>query len=138
MIEQGADDFGGMVTSIPSPGPALSDPTGATPLADAALWVQHALLGTTATSVAVIAIAATGFLALTGRIDLRRGATTVVGCFILFAAPAMAAALIDLWSVRAPPARSVPGPGLDPAIPPAPPPPPSVYDPYAGASVGRR
>jgi len=44
------------------------------------------LLGTFATVAAVIAIAAVGFMMLTGRINWRHGAVVVLGCFILFGA----------------------------------------------------
>lgn len=44
------------------------------------------MLGTFATVAAVIAIAAVGFMMLTGRINWRHGAVVVLGCFILFGA----------------------------------------------------
>jgi type IV secretory pathway VirB2 component (pilin) len=42
-------------------------------------WLQGTLLGTVATTIAVIAVASMGFLMLAGRIDWRRGVTVVVG-----------------------------------------------------------
>jgi type IV secretion system protein VirB2 len=39
-----------------------------------------------ATAVAVIAVAAIGFMMLTGRINWRYGATVVLGLFVLFGA----------------------------------------------------
>jgi type IV secretion system protein VirB2 len=49
-------------------------------------WLEGTLLGTIATTVAVIAVASVGFLMLTGRINWRYGATVILGCFILFGA----------------------------------------------------
>jgi type IV secretion system protein VirB2 len=49
-------------------------------------WLQHTLLGTVATVVAIIAVASVGFLMLTGRMNWRYGATVILGCFILFGA----------------------------------------------------
>lgn len=37
-----------------------------------------------ATSIAVIAVASIGLLMLSGRVRMRRGATVILGCFILF------------------------------------------------------
>jgi len=66
-----------------------SDPAGSSPLIAALNWVQGTLLGNLATTAAVIAVAAVGFLMLTGRIDWRRGLTVVVGAFIIFGAVAI-------------------------------------------------
>ncbi|WP_343519947.1 TrbC/VirB2 family protein [Sphingomonas sp.] len=114
---------------------ALSGPAGTSLLVDAAHWVQGTLLGTLATTLAVIAVAWIGFGMLNGRINLQRGAIVILGCFIVFGAPVIAAGLM-----RAGEAGS--GGGVAVAPPPAPPPPsapapkPSpAYDPYAGASV---
>ena len=49
-------------------------------------WLQGTLLGNVATAIAVIAVAAVGFLMLTGRINWKYGATVVLGLFILFGA----------------------------------------------------
>jgi len=49
--------------------PDLSDTNA---LTAALAWLQGTLLGTVATTVAIIAVAAVGFLMLTGRIDVRR------------------------------------------------------------------
>ena len=51
------------------------------------------LLGTIATVVAVIAVAAVGFMMLTGRINWRYGATVIVGCFVLFGASSIVAGI---------------------------------------------
>ncbi|MBX3594140.1 TrbC/VirB2 family protein [Sphingomonas sp.] len=113
---------------------ALSGPAGSGALVAAVQWVQAALLGTLATTVAVIAVAAIGLGMLTGRIHVQRGATAIMGCFILFGAPAIADGLMRLGvaaggsNERA--ALSPPAP-----IPSQSPPSPAPYDPYAGASV---
>lgn len=65
---------------------AAPDPAGSGPLVGAVNWLQGTLLGNVATAVAVIAVAAVGFMMLTGRINWRYGATVVVGLFILFGA----------------------------------------------------
>ena len=56
-------------------------------------WLQGTLLGTVATVVAVIAVAAVGFMMLTGRINWRYGATVILGCFILFGAASIVAGI---------------------------------------------
>ena len=56
-------------------------------------WVQGTLLGTVATVAAVIAIAAVGFMMLTGRLNWRYGATVILGCFVLFGAGAIVAGI---------------------------------------------
>jgi type IV secretion system protein VirB2 len=66
-----------------------TDPAGSSPILAALQWVQGTLLGNLATTAAVIAVAAVGFMMLTGRIDWRRGLTVVVGCFIIFGAVAI-------------------------------------------------
>jgi type IV secretion system protein VirB2 len=65
------------------------DPAGSSPILSAVSWLQGTLLGAVATALAVIAVAATGLLMLTGRIDWRRGATVILGCFIVFGAAAI-------------------------------------------------
>jgi type IV secretion system protein VirB2 len=42
---------------------------------------------------AVIAVAAVGFMMLTGRINWRYGVTVVLGCFILFGAASIVAGI---------------------------------------------
>jgi type IV secretion system protein VirB2 len=72
---------------------AAGTPAGASPLVAALGWIQDTMLGNLATTAAVIAVAAVGFLMLTGRIDWRRGLTVVVGCFVIFGAAAIVAGL---------------------------------------------
>lgn len=115
---------------------SLADPQGSDALVAAVQWLQGTLLGTVATTVAIVAVAAVGFLMLGGRMDWRRGATVIVGCFVLFGATSIVAALRGMASdeVEAPtiPAYVAPPPAARPS-----PTPTAAYDPYAGASVRR-
>lgn len=65
------------------------DPAGSGPIVAALGWLQGTLLGNVATAVAVMAVAAVGFMMLTGRMNWRFGATVIIGCFILFGAGAI-------------------------------------------------
>ncbi|MBT2134652.1 TrbC/VirB2 family protein [Croceibacterium sp. LX-88] len=71
----------------------MTNPQGSGVLVGAVNWLQGTLLGTVATTVAVIAVAAVGFMMLTGRINWRHGATVIVGCFILFGAASIVAGI---------------------------------------------
>lgn len=79
-----------------TPGAAFAqgaDPAGSGPINNALLWLQGTLLGTVATTVAVMAVAAIGFMMLTGRMNWRFGATVIVGVFILFGATTIVAGI---------------------------------------------
>ena len=102
-------------------------------------WIQATLLGSLATTVAVIAVACVGLLLLSGRVDVRRGVQVVFGCFILFGAASIAAGIVRVAAGEnsQPPVSAAPPPPpiayVAPATPrPAPPVP---YDPYAGAAL---
>ncbi|WP_269514075.1 TrbC/VirB2 family protein [Brevundimonas subvibrioides] len=101
-------------------------------------WVQAVLLGPIATSLAVVAVASVGLLMSSGRINVRRGATVIVGCFILFGAATIAQGLRGLAASAVggepPPVTVV---TAAPLALPAPESPPTLDDPYAGASVRR-
>lgn len=71
----------------------MVDPAGSGVILNAANWLQGTLLGTLATTVAVIAVAAVGFMMLTGRINWRHGAVVILGCFILFGATSIVAGI---------------------------------------------
>ncbi len=79
------------------PGAALAsvapDPEGSGVIIGAANWLQGTLMGTLATVAAVIAVASVGFMMLTGRIDWRRGAIVILGCFVLFGAASIVAGI---------------------------------------------
>ncbi|UKK86173.1 TrbC/VirB2 family protein [Sphingopyxis sp. BSN-002] len=113
----------------------LTEPPTHSPIAEGMMWAQGAALGSTATMFAVIAVAAIGLLMLSGRLELRRGITVVVGCFILFGASSIATALNGLAGAGSDGDRrtntdlgQLPS-HLQSHLP------PSAYDPYAGASV---
>lgn len=72
--------------SSPAYAAGYADPEGSGVIVGAVNWLQGTLLGTAATTVAVIAIAAIGFMMLTGRMNWRHGAIVVIGCFVLFGA----------------------------------------------------
>jgi len=66
-----------------------TDPAGSGPIVAALAWLQGTLLGNVATAIAVMAVAAVGFMMLTGRLNWRFGATVIIGVFILFGAGAI-------------------------------------------------
>jgi type IV secretion system protein VirB2 len=70
-----------------------ADPAGSGPINSALLWLQGTLLGTVATTVAVMAVAAIGLMMLTGRMNWRFGATVIIGVFILFGATTIVAGI---------------------------------------------
>ena len=100
-------------------------------------WLQGTLLGTIATTIAIIAVSWVGLLMLMGRLDIRRGMTVIAGCFVLFGASSIAAGIrgaVGGPDVMA--AAAVPPPVAPPPVPAASP--PANADPYAGASVPGR
>ena len=111
---------------------SLSDAPGASPLVAAVAWLQGTVLGTIATTVAIIAVAWVGLLMLLGRFEIRRGMTVVAGCFVLFGASAIVGGIRGAVGGEDVATASVP-----PAVAPPPqvPPPRRNPDPYAGASV---
>lgn len=66
---------------------------GSGPIEAALYWIQGTMLGNVATAVAVMAVAAVGFLMLTGRMNWRFGATVIIGCFIIFGAATIVAGI---------------------------------------------
>lgn len=69
------------------------DPAGSGPINAALGWMQGTLLGSVATAVAVMAVAAVGFGMLTGRMNWRFGATVIIGVFIIFGAASIVAGI---------------------------------------------
>lgn len=69
------------------------DPAGSSPINAALGWMQGTMLGTVATTVAVMAVAAVGFGMLTGRMNWRFGATVIIGVFIIFGAGSIVAGI---------------------------------------------
>lgn len=123
--------------AVAIPQASLSDTPAVSVVSNAANWVNDLLFGPLATAIAVIAIAWIGFAMLSGRVDIRKGLSVLLGCFLLFGAQRVAEGLRLASS----------GDGVTPiAI--APPPPnyiksplrtdtSNAYDPYAGAAVMR-
>ena len=74
------------------------DPAGSNVVLTAVNWMQGTLLGNVATALAVIAVGATGLMMLTGRIDWRRGAIVILGCFIVFGAASIVAGIRSVAS----------------------------------------
>ena len=72
---------------------ATGDPQGSGPIVAALSWLQGTLLGNVATAIAVMAVAAIGFMMLTGRLNWRFGATVIIGVFILFGASTIVAGI---------------------------------------------
>ncbi len=117
---------------------SLADPPNQSVLLAAVGWTQGTLLGTLATVIATIAIASIGVAMLWGRIDLRRGFSVLVGCFILFGAAAIAQGLRDAAGAIGSDTSMTPI--VIASAPPMvsrPPSPPAARDPYAGAAVPR-
>ena len=109
-------------------------------LLSAVTWLQNVLLGPIATAVAIVAVGTLGYLALSGRIDLRRGASVIAGCFIVFGAPTIAR---GIQSAAGESSLGAVAPAFTPSIPVSAPvlvqkPMSTQYDPYAGASVEQR
>jgi type IV secretory pathway VirB2 component (pilin) len=128
----------GFYIGISSASASLADPPGSSVIVAAVSWLEGTMLGTVATSIAVVAIASVGFMMLWGRFDVRRGITVVVGSFILFGASSIAAGIQS--ASGATDFAAVPDtepPIAPPAQAPAAPPPavPANRDPYAGAAV---
>ena len=120
--------------------PEYSGPGATGAVAAAVQWLDGSLLGTAATMVAVIAMASVGFLCLSGRVDLRRGVQVILGCFILFGAPAIASGILHvIGSGSAGPEAAAALPPPPAGLPAAAKAPPAVpYDPYAGAALPSR
>jgi len=124
----------------PSASASFSDLHGSSALVAAVQWLEETLLGTIASTVAIVAVASVGMMMLSGRIEWRRSATVLCGCFIVFGASRIAAgiqsAVTDREEVAPEPFEPIqPPPSFQrqPVAPPARPTP--TYDPYAGASV---
>ena len=115
------------------------DAAGGNAFASAAGWIEATLLGSLATAVAVIAVAAIGLLLLSGRVHTRRAVQVILGCFIIFGASSIAAGIST--ALRGSGVEEVSAPALPP--PPLPASPPAAasalpYDPYAGAGLPAR
>lgn len=96
MIPRMLRSFVALISAL-APVPVLAsipaNPAGSGVIVNAVTWLQGTLLGTVATVAAVIAVAAVGFMMLTGRINWRHGAVVILGCFILFGAASIVAGI---------------------------------------------
>ncbi|WP_252259809.1 TrbC/VirB2 family protein [Erythrobacter aurantius] len=97
-------------------------------------WVEALVLGEIATALAIVAVAIAGFMMLTGRVRMAGSFRVILGCFVLFGASTIAAALMDsAGELRQPVqvafdrAKTQPREEL----------PPSEDSPYSRASVNR-
>ncbi len=125
-----------MLHPLTAQGLSLADPAGSSVLIAAVNWLTGAMTGTIATIVATLGIATIGALMLTGRAPVKRGMTTIIGCFILLGASAIVTGLRGSSSGETRYAAT-PIPYPDRMPPPVVVPSPSIsgYDPYAGASL---
>lgn len=81
------------VAASPAQAQMAGDPAGSGAIVGAVQWVQSTLMGTVATTMAVIAVAFVGLMMLTGRMNWRHGAAVIVGCFVLFGAASIVAGI---------------------------------------------
>lgn len=86
LLRRGVVGIAGLALSAPAAAQMGGDPQGSGAIVGAVQWLQGTLLGTVATTIAVIAVAFVGLMMLTGRMNWRHGAAVIVGCFILFGA----------------------------------------------------
>jgi type IV secretory pathway VirB2 component (pilin) len=120
---------------------SITDPLGANAISAAVGWLEGTLVGAIATSVAIIAITSFGFLMITGRVDIRRAAQAVFGCFIIFGASTIAGGItgaLNGSSVAMPQIAAAPPPPVLPQPPAYPKANTTPYDPYAGAALPPR
>ena len=82
-----------LLTPAASQAQVAVNPQGSGPIVAALGWLQGTMLGNVATAVAVMAVAAVGFMMLTGRLNWRFGATVIIGCFVLFGAASIVAGI---------------------------------------------
>lgn len=98
-------------------------------------WLAGVATGSISTALAALAVAAVGIAMLQGRLPARKGATVVIGCFILFSSHAVSFGILDATSPDRFDNASM---MVEAPTYVAPAPTPVPYDPYAGASVPLR
>jgi type IV secretory pathway VirB2 component (pilin) len=104
-------------------------------LVSSADWMVAVVTGSAASALGVLSIASLGYLMLSGRLPLRRGALAVLGCFILFGAPTLARGLVNAQARPSAPLKTASS--MHPLRLNTPIPPDTGHDPYAGAAVRR-
>ena len=82
-----------MLVATPAMAQMAGDPAGSGAIVGAVQWLQGTLLGTVATTIAVIAVAFVGLMMLTGRMNWRHGGAVILGLFILFGAASIVAGI---------------------------------------------
>lgn len=130
------DDGRLMAYSLPAT-TSLTEPSGTQAVTDAASWLQGTMLGSVATIIAVLAIAAVDVGLFSGRLNVRRGPTVVMGCCVLFGSGVIANALMALIDTPAPDGMVIAAEALPSPLDALPKSQAVPYDPYAGASVVR-
>ncbi len=114
-------------------------PGGSSAIVEASRWIDGILLGSLATSLAVIAIALLGFAMLMGRINVRRALSVILGCFLIFGARGIAEGLRSFGvNDPSPPITDGPPPLAYPNVSKAYKNNSNAFDPYAGATVKGR
>lgn len=132
----------GIATTTSAAPLLLTEPTSTNPFVEASEWLEQLLLGSIATSIAVIAVGALGILLLTGQVRVRRGITVILGCFLLFGSNTIANGIRLAFHYTAggdtpmqPPEMATPLAAIATPVPNSSNVP---YDPYAGAAVPQR
>jgi type IV secretion system protein VirB2 len=127
-----------MIFAIALQQASLADPPPTSAITSATDWISDTLFGSLATVIAIIAVAWLGFAMLSGRLDIKRGLSVILGCFLLFGAMAVANGLRSAAvNNGAQPIASAPTPPVfqstkaDTGNT-------NGYDPYAGAAVIRQ
>jgi type IV secretion system protein VirB2 len=98
-------------------------------------WWASLITGSLGTSIAVLAVAGLGFAVLRGEVSLRKAMRVILGCFILFGAPAIAQGLLSVAGGHA--VSSVQNKPADIQLPRSPKArrEANPFDPYAGEAV---
>lgn len=114
-------------------------PGGSSVIVEASRWIDGILLGSIATSLAVIAVALLGFAMLIGRVSVRRALSVLLGCFLIFGARGIAEGLQSLSvSGPSPPLATSPAPLVYPNVSKTRDNNSNAFNPYAGAAIKNR
>lgn len=73
-------------------------------IGEAARFVAAVLSGSLAMGLAILALAGVGLAMLTGRLEVRRGLATILGCFLMVGAPAIARGILGFSAADVRPA----------------------------------
>lgn len=115
--------------------PSLFDPPPQPVMEQAGSWIVALLTGSLATTLCIVAVAVLGLALMGGRMQLRAGLQTIIGCFLLLGTALIAGDLAALARETGTPEPT--SLAITPDPEPEAPLPPANYDPYAGASVPR-